>query len=166
MIVSSIASSKQLLFNFFHRYIAQSPGDGDPLEDALLYIRPIHCVLILLLQLIHNLLQLFQLLSRLNAKRNDELEQMPIRKHIDPFLAEEVIYVGDVSAKEVKGMRVIVLHRLGDIYYVDLVLVVEHVVLTEICVDQFALLIQHSHYFYDLEVELTPALYFGYLCVL
>lgn len=38
-------------------------------------------------------------------------------------------------------MRMIVFYRLRDINNIDLVLVVEHVVFTEICVDQFALLI-------------------------
>lgn len=66
---------------------------------------------------------------------------MPIRESIDPFLPEEIIDISDVSPKEIQGMRMIVFYRLRDINNIDLVLVVEHVVFTEICVDQFALLI-------------------------
>ena len=44
MVVADIRPSEQLLLYFFHRNIAQSPGNGDPLEDAFLDIRPTCCI--------------------------------------------------------------------------------------------------------------------------
>lgn len=56
-------------------------------------------------------------------------------------------------------------HRLGDIDNIDLVLIVKHVVFTEICVDELAFLIQNSHYLHNLEIDLTPSLHSIYLRV-
>lgn len=84
---------------------------------------------------------------------------MPVREDIHSPLPEEIVDVGDVSPQEIQCVRMIVLHRLGHIDNMHLVLIVEHVVLTEICMDELAFLIQNSHDLHDLEIDLTPSLH-------
>ena len=62
-------------------------------------------------------------------------------------------------------MGVIVLDRLRDIDYVDCILPIQHVVFAQICVNQLALLIKHSHDFCDFEVDLTPSFNILDVCV-
>lgn len=169
MIIGHAALSEELLLHFLHRNIAQSPGNRDSLEDIILHsasLAAFATLPALLLQLIHDLLQLRQLLAPLDAQGDDELEEVPIREDVHPLLAEEVVDVGDVPPQEVQRVRVVVLHRLRDVDHEDLPLVVEHVVLAEVGVDQLALLVEDAHDLDHLEVDLAPLFDRGDLGVL
>jgi hypothetical protein len=62
-------------------------------------------------------------------------------------------------------VRVVVLHRLRHIDHPDLPLVVQHIVLRKIGVDQLALLVQNSHDLHHLKIDLGPLLNFRDLCI-
>ena len=83
---------------------------------------------------------------------------MPIREYIYLSFSKEIIDVSYISSQEVKSIRVIMLYRLRDINNIYLILIVEHVILTQICMDKFALLIQNSHNLDNLEINFTPSL--------
>lgn len=91
---------------------------------------------------------------------------MPVGEDVDMLLLEEVVDIGDVSAEEVQRVRVVVLNWLRHIDDINLILPIEHVVLAQVRVDQFALLIEHSHYLHHLQVDLAPPLDVVDLCVL
>ena len=60
---------------------------------------------------------------------------MPIAEDIDAFSFKEIIDIDDISSKEIEGVRMIVLYRLRNVYYIDFIFVVKHVIFTEICMD-------------------------------
>jgi hypothetical protein len=114
---------------------------------------------------LHQFLQFLAFLSGWNVQGNNELEYVPRSKYIDTFLPEELVDIADISPKKVQSMRVVVLDRLRHIDHVDLIFPVQHIVLTQIGVDQLALLIEDPHNFGNLKVNLTPPFNILDVCV-
>lgn len=73
--------------------------------------------------------------------------------------SEKLINVENISSQKVQCMRVIMLNRLWNINDINFILPVKHIVLTEICVNKSALLIQNSHYLNDFEINFWKFLY-------
>lgn len=167
MVIWHFGLSEQLSFHFLHRDVAQGARNCDSFEDVI--FNAVGSALILSFSLffefVHDLFQLLQFLASFDAEGDDELEEVPVREGVDSFLAEEIIDIGDVSSQEVQRVGVVVFYGLRDIDHPDFVLVVEHVVLAEICVDELAFLVQNSHYFYDLQIDLGPLFDVGNLGV-
>jgi len=169
MVIWHLRLSEQFFFHLFHRDIAQSAWNRNSFEDVIFDTVPISSFflsLALFLKLVHDLLQLFQLFAALYAQGDDELEEMPIWESVDSSLAEEIIDIGDISSEEVEGVGVVVLDGLGHVDDPNFILMVEHIVLTEIGVDEPAFLIQDSHDLHDLEVDLWPLFNSRNLCIL
>ena len=91
---------------------------------------------------------------------------MPVCKYLNALSLEKVVDIANIPPQEVKSMRMVVFHRLRHINDIYFVLPVQHIVLTQICVDQFALLIQNSHDFDDLQIQFTPSFYLFYVRIL
>ena len=152
MVIRHFRLSEQLFFNFLHGNIAQGSWNWNSFEDIILNTVGTALILSfsLFFKLVHDFFQLFKFLASFDAEGDDELEKVPIREDVNSFLAEEIIDVSDISSQKVESVGVVVLYWLRDIDDPNFVLVVEHVVLAEICVDELALLVQDSHYLYDL----------------
>lgn len=165
MISWHLVISKQIFLNFLNRNIAECPWNGDLFENTLfdilisLYLTPI-------LYHLHKFLKSLYLFSLFDVKSNNKLKQMPICKYLNTLSLEKVINIANIPSQKVKSMGMIVLHRLRDINYIYFILPVQHVIFTQICVDQLALLVQNSHNFDHLKVQLAPSLYLFYAGIL
>lgn len=108
---------------------------------------PVKCLVINLLTIVvfDKLLQSFLLLTPGNIETDYKLEHLHFGEHLHSLLIKKVIDIFDVPLQEGQSLRMVSLYRLGDIDHVYFVLVVEQVVLAQICVDELALLVQQSH---------------------
>lgn len=91
------------------------------------------------------LLQGLPFLASGDVQTDDELEHLHLGEHLHSLLVEEVVDVLDVPLQEGQGLRVVSFHRLRHIDHVYLIVEVEQVVLTEVSVDELALLVQQPH---------------------
>lgn len=83
---------------------------------------------------------------------------MPIGEYVYLSFSKEIIDVCNISSQEVKSVRMIMFDRLRNINHIYLILIVEHVVLTQICMDELAFLIQNSHDLDNFKINFTPSL--------
>ena len=165
MISRHLVISKQILLNFLNRNISKCSWNGDLLENILFDIL-ICLYLASILYHLHKLLKSLYLFPLFDVKSNNELKEMPVCKYLNALSLEKIINIANIPPQEVKSMRMVVFHRLRDINNIYFILPVQHVVLTQICVDQFALLVQNSHYFDHLKIQLAPSLYLFYVSIL
>lgn len=168
MVIGHAALTEKLFLYFLHGNIAQGTRNGNSFEDVILNTSTFHALrttFALLFQFIHNFLQFLQLMTTLNSQGNYKLEEMPIWKDIDPFFTEKIIDICNISSQKVQSMRMVMLNRLWDINHIHFSLIEKHIVFAEIRMDQFALLIEHTHDLYHLEIDLTPLLDPRYLSV-
>lgn len=84
------------------------------------------------------------------------VEELERGEDLDLFFGEEEVDVVDVPLEEGEGHGVVVLYALADVDNPDDVLVVEQVVLTQVCMDQLALLVQLSQDLHHLQVHFPP----------
>ena len=124
-------------------HLVQSAGDEDLLEDLL-----VHGLLVrdllggpgggLTLQSVQPVLPVL-------PGVHHPVKQLPKPQHRDVKLSEELREIAQILPEELQSVRMVVLHGLTHVDDEGLALVVEHVVLGQVSVDQLALVIHFSY---------------------
>lgn len=170
-----IRSFKNLFFNFLQWQVSQHSWNWNSFKDEILNFSIRFFLIFLILSriiisfftiflfnlnvFINNFLKFLPFFTFRNTYSNNKLENIPISEHMDFLSSEKLVNIENISPQEIQSMWMIMFDRLWHIDYMNLVLPIKHIILTEISMNKSTLLIKQTHFFNNIEVDFWKLLY-------